>query len=660
MSPPARRGVEGHESGPGSGTDAASSVERDLDPVHEAALRALNYVVALVGLLVTSPLMGAIAIAIKLDSGGPVLYRQLRVGKDRRQQKGPAIVDGDRPSRRTGDLGGRPFFLYKFRTMQQDAEADTGPIWSAPGDDRTTRVGRFLRRHRLDELPQLWNVLKGDMALVGPRPERPPIFQRLREQIGGYTKRQTVRPGVTGWAQINRTSDRAVDDVEQKLRYDLEYVARRSLWFDASVMLKTPLVMARPDRLEGAPDDDPRQGPVAGRSAGGALTRRPGRGVDARSDPPAESESGPERPPETSSPAPRDAMNALFEDPARMLWRKAPASLGKANGRPDLSLEGRQNGHGGADEPFGRIAAGAFEATLQGGITDANGTLAELLGHGSPRELIGHSLAELIADPATLDRVLGHARDGRELAGEEVPLRTKQGNEVVVLLCTKLVGSEGEDDCRVVGALIDITERKRLESDLERLAFQDPLTGVANRRALVDHATRYLSLAERRGTHVGLVYLDLSRFKAINDRYGHAAGDAVLTEVARRLEAGAREGDVVSRVGGDEFVVLLPDVDDRDAVVTAARRMKRTLEEAPIELADGKGAVAVRAEAGIAVHPEQGGSLEDLVRAADHAMYRARKRNGHPGPREEAGGRARRPVAASGDRDRPSSKRARH
>lgn len=250
LSPPAGRGVKGHDSEPAAGTDAASPVERDLDPVHEAALRALNYSVALVALVVASPLMLAIAVAIKLDSGGPVLYRQLRVGRDRRQQEGPEIVDGDGPSRRTADLGGRPFCLYKFRTMHQDAEAGTGPTWSAPDDDRTTRVGRFLRRHRLDELPQLWNVLKGDMALVGPRPERPLIFQRLREQIGGYTWRQKVRPGITGWAQVNRASDRAVDDVEQKLRYDLEYVERRSLGFDARVMLKTPLVMARPDLVE--------------------------------------------------------------------------------------------------------------------------------------------------------------------------------------------------------------------------------------------------------------------------------------------------------------------------------------------------------------------------------------------------------------------------
>jgi lipopolysaccharide/colanic/teichoic acid biosynthesis glycosyltransferase len=240
----------------------------DARSLHEAALRALNYVVALGGLLVTSPLLLAIAVAIKLDSLGPVLYRQLRVGRDRRQQ-GPQDAGEEVPNRRTDDLGGRLFRLHKFRTMHQDAEADTGPTWSAPGDDRTTRVGRFLRRHRLDELPQLWNVLKGDMAVVGPRPERPLIFHRLREHIGGYTRRQAVRPGITGWAQINRASDRTFADVERKLRYDLEYLEHRSLGFDSWVMLKTPLVMARPDLVVGsaAPGDARAQATVAGRPA---------------------------------------------------------------------------------------------------------------------------------------------------------------------------------------------------------------------------------------------------------------------------------------------------------------------------------------------------------------------------------------------------------
>jgi lipopolysaccharide/colanic/teichoic acid biosynthesis glycosyltransferase len=263
--------------GPGSarGTDAPPSAAGHRGPLHETALRALNFIVALAGLVLISPLLLAIAVAIKLDSRGPVLYRQLRVGRDRRQQ-GPEIVSEDGPSRhRTDDLGGQPFSIYKFRTMHRNAEADTGPTWSAPGDDhRATRVGRLLRRHRLDELPQLWNVLKGDMAIVGPRPERPLIFGRLREQIDNFPKRQKVRPGITGWAQINRASDQSIADVEQKLSYDLEYLERRSLGFDARVMLKTPLVMARPDLVRGSREDDARtQASGVGRSDDADRTR---------------------------------------------------------------------------------------------------------------------------------------------------------------------------------------------------------------------------------------------------------------------------------------------------------------------------------------------------------------------------------------------------
>lgn len=232
----------------------SSSAGSQLGAVHEAALRALDKLVALLGLLLASPLLLVIAVAVKVDSSGPVFYRQLRVGRDRR--RGADIAGPIERSRRTGDLGGRPFVIYKFRTMHVGAEADSGPTWGSPDDDRTTRVGRVLRRHRLDELPQLFNVLCGDMSIVGPRPERPAIFRNLREEIGDYPTRQRVRPGITGWAQINRPTDRTVDDVQHKLEYDLEYVERRSLWFDARIMMRTPLVMARPDLLRRGADAD--------------------------------------------------------------------------------------------------------------------------------------------------------------------------------------------------------------------------------------------------------------------------------------------------------------------------------------------------------------------------------------------------------------------
>lgn len=227
-------------------------------PLHEAALRALNLTVAVLALLVAVPLSLIIAAAIKLDSDGPVFYRQLRVGVDRRRDRedGSAADDG----RRTGDLGGRPFVIYKFRTMEVDAEDGMGPTWSGDDDDRVTRVGRFLRKHRLDELPQLWNVLKGEMAVVGPRPERPLFFQELRRTFDAYPKRQTVPPGITGWAQVNRDADQSLDDVVHKLRYDLEYLVRRSVWFDLYIMLKTPVVMVKREMLTDRPSSEGESG----------------------------------------------------------------------------------------------------------------------------------------------------------------------------------------------------------------------------------------------------------------------------------------------------------------------------------------------------------------------------------------------------------------
>lgn len=214
------------------------------DPRRELLLRALNFAVAAAALVVLLPLMLLIAVAIKLDSPGPILYRQLRVGLDRRDD------DSDRRGgRRTADMGGKPFVMYKFRTMHVDAERDSGPVWASQKDDRTTRVGRFLRHYRLDEIPQLWNVLRGDMAVVGPRPERPKFVDVLRREIDEYPRRQKVPPGITGWAQINRETDQSVEDVREKLQYDLDYVERRSVWFDFQIMLRTPIVMLNRDRV---------------------------------------------------------------------------------------------------------------------------------------------------------------------------------------------------------------------------------------------------------------------------------------------------------------------------------------------------------------------------------------------------------------------------
>src|SRR5262249_14655830 len=169
------------------------------------------------GLVLAVPVMALVALAIKLGSPGPIMYHQRRVGKH-----------------------GRIFVVHKFRTMRVDAEADTGPVWAAKdGDPRVTTVGRWLRRRRLDELPQLWNVLVGDMSLVGPRPERPEFVTALAQRIPFYGQRHIVRPGLTGWAQIRYTYAASIEDALQKLQYDLYYIKHLSIALDLFIILDT-------------------------------------------------------------------------------------------------------------------------------------------------------------------------------------------------------------------------------------------------------------------------------------------------------------------------------------------------------------------------------------------------------------------------------------
>jgi lipopolysaccharide/colanic/teichoic acid biosynthesis glycosyltransferase len=200
--------------------------------------RALNVSVAAIGIVLVAPLAAVIAVLIKLSSPGPILYTQTRVGLDRR------ALRGDRhQSRREEDLGGRVFTIYKFRSMRVDAEVPGEAVWAAKDDPRITAIGDLLRKTRLDELPQLWNVVRGEMNVVGPRPERPSIFLSLRTQVENYHLRQRVKPGITGWAQINQAYDSSIDDVRNKVRLDLEYIASRSIWMDLRIMTRTPLVM---------------------------------------------------------------------------------------------------------------------------------------------------------------------------------------------------------------------------------------------------------------------------------------------------------------------------------------------------------------------------------------------------------------------------------
>ncbi|MGD8279740.1 MAG: sugar transferase [Gemmatimonadota bacterium] len=200
--------------------------------------RALNIVVAAIGIVITAPLMLLVALAIKLTSKGPVIYRQIRVGVDRRLDRGPGAAN----QMRRKDLGGKAFTIYKFRTMRQSPPT-ARQVWASQNDPRITPVGRFLRSTRIDELPQLFNVLKGDMNIVGPRPEQPEIFADLQSKLGHYRERQRVLPGITGLAQVSLDYDQSIDDVRKKVSLDLEYIRGRSAAQDLLIMAKTMPVM---------------------------------------------------------------------------------------------------------------------------------------------------------------------------------------------------------------------------------------------------------------------------------------------------------------------------------------------------------------------------------------------------------------------------------
>ncbi|MCA2982471.1 MAG: sugar transferase [Gemmatimonas sp.] len=204
----------------------------------ELASRVFNVVVALLMLTASLPVMLITALLIRLSSRGPVFYTQVRVGLDRRWHRTRALNE-----RRREDLGGTPFTIYKFRSMRVDAEVNGQAVWAKQNDDRVTVIGGIIRKSRIDELPQLFNVLRGDMNIVGPRPERPSIFVRLREQIADYPVRQRVKPGITGLAQVSNPYDTDLDDVRRKVAFDIQYMQRQSIVEDVRIMLRTVPVM---------------------------------------------------------------------------------------------------------------------------------------------------------------------------------------------------------------------------------------------------------------------------------------------------------------------------------------------------------------------------------------------------------------------------------
>jgi lipopolysaccharide/colanic/teichoic acid biosynthesis glycosyltransferase len=219
--------------------EAAPPAFEDVLPAvrSEKVARFLNVTIAVLAAAVLAPVFALIALAIRLTSKGPVFYSQVRVGMDRRYREKRTY------DRRGYDHGGKPFMMFKFRTMGVDAEADGRAVWAAKADPRITPIGRVLRKTRLDELPQLFNVIRGDMNIVGPRPERPTIFADLRRNIPEYPMRQRVKPGITGWAQINQAYDACEEDVRRKVKLDLEYMKRQSIAHDLRIMTMTLPVM---------------------------------------------------------------------------------------------------------------------------------------------------------------------------------------------------------------------------------------------------------------------------------------------------------------------------------------------------------------------------------------------------------------------------------
>lgn len=196
------------------------SNDLNLTPTRRVLKRFMDIIGAFIGVLVAAPFAPFVVLAIKLDSKGPVLFKQVRVGER-----------------------GKRFVLYKFRTMREDAESVSGAVWAQENDPRVTRVGRFLRNSRFDEVPQLINILNGDMSLIGPRPERPEFIEGLSKIIPFYSERHSVKPGLTGWAQIRYPYGASVEDAIEKLRYDLFYIKNMSIFFDIGIIFETIKVM---------------------------------------------------------------------------------------------------------------------------------------------------------------------------------------------------------------------------------------------------------------------------------------------------------------------------------------------------------------------------------------------------------------------------------
>ncbi|HVP37171.1 MAG TPA: sugar transferase [Terriglobales bacterium] len=220
-----------------------------LDRAEKFLKRVIDIAGSTIGLVISLPLFFVVGILIKLDSPGPVFFRQERVGMNRRKRDRRFLEikrnkEERKTERRKKNLYGESFYLYKFRTMVADAEKGCGPIWAKNDDPRITKIGKVLRKIRLDELPQLINVLKGEMSLVGPRPERYHFVRDFIYRIDGYPNRLGVKPGITGLAQVENGYDSCEEDVKLKVNHDLNYIQQWSILKDFKILLKTILVVA--------------------------------------------------------------------------------------------------------------------------------------------------------------------------------------------------------------------------------------------------------------------------------------------------------------------------------------------------------------------------------------------------------------------------------
>jgi diguanylate cyclase (GGDEF)-like protein/PAS domain S-box-containing protein len=269
---------------------------------------------------------------------------------------------------------------------------------------------------------------------------------------------------------------------------------------------------------------------------------------------------------------------------------------------------------------FERNLAGVYRATMDGRLLECNEAFARILGYDSPTEVLGRTAWELFFNRKDRERCLARLKEKGTLTNFELRMRRKDGTGVWVLENETLLGHDGDE--LVVGTLIDITERKLAEEQIEFHAYHDALTGLPNRTFLMDRLSLALAQAGRDDRGLAVVFLDLDRFKEVNDSLGHGAGDWLLQAVAGRLKECLREDDTVARVGGDEFVLLLPHVRQAEGAIRIARKILSRMEE-PFRF-DGQ-ELHVTTSAGIALYPKDGEDGEALLKNADVAMYRAKE-----------------------------------